>query len=165
MDKDHWNYLLFLLAAHHPKHKLDHTLHVGLAGKSLYLCTRCTGVAAGVAAVFTSAVLGLTVSSPHVFVLVGFLPVFAVADWFTQSARLRQSTTPMRLATGFLLGVSEGFALLFLFVGNWLGFLYSAVLAGVYAVCIYGVAAKTKCLRSYLAELNGFGSQEQALKA
>lgn len=131
----------------------------------MYLCTRCTGVAGGMAAVFTLALSGLVVLGAYAFVLIGVLPVFAAVDWFTQSSRLRESNTPLRLATGFLLGISEGLALLFLFVGNWLGFLASAGLAGVYAVCVYTVAAKTKCLRSYLAELNGFIPEEQALKA
>ncbi len=162
MAQRNWRYLLFLLTAHHPKHKLDHTLH--LAG-NVYVCSRCTGVAFGIAAVLASAFIGFGVAAPYVFVLIGVLPVFAAVDWFTQSARKRQSSTPLRLGTGFLLGISEGLVVLFVVRLDWVGLLASAALAGVYAASIYLVASKTGCLHSYLAELNGYPLEQQALKA
>jgi uncharacterized membrane protein len=157
MAERNWRYLLFLLISHHPKQKLDHTIHLT---KNVCLCTRCTGVALAMATVLACALLGFTLGSPLIFVLIGVLPVFAVADWFTQSAHLRASNTGLRLLTGYLLGISEGLALLLLFSGQWLAFLASAGLAGIYAASMYAVASKTGCLHAYLVELNTFVPEE-----
>ena len=61
------------------------------------------------------------------------------------------------VSSGFLLGLSEGLGLLLLFSGVYLGFLAAVGMAGLYALCVYLVAAKTKCLQSYLEELHQIG--------
>jgi uncharacterized membrane protein len=152
-----WRYFLFLLVAHHPKEKLDHTIHIRFRQKNVYFCSRCTGVALGMATVFGAAFFGLTLPSQYYLPVIGILPLFAVVDWFTQSAKLRKSSTGLRVSSGFLLGLSEGLGLLLLFSGVYLGFLAVVGMAGLYALCVYLVAAKTKCLRSYLEELHQIG--------
>jgi uncharacterized membrane protein len=154
MADRNWRYLLFLLAAHHPKEKLDHTIRVNLWGKSVYFCSRCTGIALGMIVVFGCRVFGLLVPAVFYFPLIGLLPMVAVVDWFTQSARLRQSKTWIRVGSGFLLGVSEGLGLLLLFTGFFFGFLAAVGMAAIYGLTVYLVAAKTKCLQGYLDELN-----------
>jgi uncharacterized membrane protein len=154
MAKRNWRYFMFLMAAHHPKEKLDHTIRIGLGTKNIYLCSRCTGVALGIAAIFIAGFLGFTLPGALTFTLIGVLPVFAAVDWFTQSAHLRQSNTALRIGSGFLLGISEGLGFLLLFSGNWLGFLVVVGLAALYAICVYVIASKTKCLQSYMDELN-----------
>ncbi len=148
--------LLFLLAAHHPEKKLDHTLRVSLWGKSVYLCSRCTGIALGMIVVFGCSVFGLMVPPVFYLPLIGLLPLVAVVDWFTQSARLRQSKTWIRIGSGFLLGISEALGLLLLFTGFFFGFLAAVGMAAIYGLTVYLVALKTKCLQSYLEEMNSF---------
>jgi uncharacterized membrane protein len=152
-----WRYFLFLLAAHHPKEKLDHTIRIGLGQKTVYFCSRCTGVAFGMAAVFGAAFLGLTLPAQYYLPAIAILPLFAVADWFTQSARLRKSNTGLRVSSGFLLGLAEGLGFLLLFTGVYLGFLAAVGLAGCYGICVYLIASKTKCLQSYIEEMNQIG--------
>jgi uncharacterized membrane protein len=156
MADRNWRYLLFLLASHHPEKKLDHTIHVTLGGKSVYFCSRCTGIAFGMIVVFGCSILGLAFPPAFIFPLIGFLPLVAVADWFTQSARLRQSRTWIRVGSGFLLGISEGLGLLLLFTGFFFGFLAAVGMAAIYGLTVYLVALKTKCLQSYLDEWNSF---------
>jgi uncharacterized membrane protein len=145
-----WRTLLLLLLSHHPKEKIDHTIH---AGKNIYLCTRCTGLAAGMATVLAGKILGLTFPLAFYLPLIAFLPLVAVVDWFTQSAKLRESKTWIRLSSGFLLGNSEALALLLLIEGFYLQFVCAVGFAAIYAVSVYLIANKTKCLDSYVKEM------------
>jgi uncharacterized membrane protein len=155
MVNRNWRYFLFLLAAHHPQTKLDHTIRLRLRGKNLYLCSRCTGLALGMLAVFVANAVGWMFAPWLTLPLIGLLPLAAVADWFTQSAKLRKSNTGLRVTSGFLLGISEALALLLLFTGVFLGFLAAVGMAAIYATAVYVIASKTKCLQSYLDEMNG----------
>jgi uncharacterized membrane protein len=154
MEKRNWRYLLFLLASHHPKEKLDHTIRLGFRGKNVYLCSRCTGVALGMIAIFTAALLGRTLPLVFYLPLIALLPLVAVADWFTQSAKRRESKTWIRLTSGFLLGNSEALVLLLLIGGFYLQFLFALGAVAVYALSMYLIALKTKCLDEYLREMN-----------
>ena len=154
MGKRNWRYLLFLLASHHPKDKLNHTIRVGFRGKNVYLCSRCTGVAFGMAAIFGANVLGRTFPTAWCLPLIAALPFVAVVDWFSQSAKLRESKTWMRVSSGFLLGVSEALALLLLFGRFYLLFLATLGFALIYVFSVYLIALKTKCLDRYLREMN-----------
>lgn len=154
-DKD-WRYLVFLLLAHHPKQKLDHTIQLRLNKHSVYLCSRCTGMAFGYAAIWGATLMGLTLPLQLYLPLIALLPLVAVVDWFTQSAKRRQSKTWLRVGSGFLLGISEALGLLLLFTGFYMEFLIVVGVAALYALSIYIVASKTRCLESYLKELNEF---------
>ena len=154
MEKRNWRYLLFLLASHHPKEKLNHTIRLGFRGKNVYLCSRCTGVALGMTAIFAAALLGRTLPLAFYFPFIALLPVVAVADWFTQSAKRRESKTWIRLTSGFLLGNSEALVLMLLIGGFYLQFLFALGVVAVYALSMYLIALKTKCLDEYLREMS-----------
>ena len=154
MEKRNWHYLLFLLGSHHPKEKLHRTIRIGLGGKNVYLCSRCTGVVLGMATIFAANVFGLTFPISLFLPLISILPLMAVADWFTQSAKLRESKTWIRLSSGFLLGNSEALSLLLLINGFYIQFLFALGIASIYALSVYLIAVKTKCLDSYVKEMN-----------
>jgi uncharacterized membrane protein len=154
MAKKNWRYLLFLMLSHHPKEKLHHTIHLGFRGKDVYLCSRCTGIVLGIAAIFVGFAFGLRFPLALYLPLISFLPLIAVVDWFTQSAKLRESKTWIRLASGFLLGNAEALALLLLFGGFYLQFIFAVGVAAIYAAWVYLIANKTKCLDAYLYEMN-----------
>jgi uncharacterized membrane protein len=153
MVERNWRHFLFLMASHHPKEKLDHTIHVGVGQKNVYFCSRCTGIALGMSTVFGAALFGLTLPPQYFLPLIGVLPLFATVDWFTQSVHLRKSGTGLRLGSGFLLGLAEGLGFLLLFTGVYLGFLAAVGLAAIYALTVYLIARKTRCLQSYLEEM------------
>ena len=154
MVKRNWRYLLFLLASHHPKEKLNHTIRLGFRGKNVYLCSRCTGVAFGIAAILAANIFGHAFPIALYLPLIGFLPLMAAVDWFTQSAKLRESKTWLRVSSGFFLGNSYALTLLLLIGGFYLQFLFAFGVAAVYALSIYLIASKTKCLDLYLNEMN-----------
>jgi uncharacterized membrane protein len=88
--------------------------------------------------------------------LISVLPIVAVADWFTQSAKLRQSKTWLRVGSGYLLGISESLGFLLLFTGFYVEFLLVVGVAAVYALVVFIVASKTNCLDAYVKEMNEF---------
>ncbi|MCW3995529.1 MAG: DUF2085 domain-containing protein [Candidatus Bathyarchaeota archaeon] len=156
MAKQNWRYLLFLLTAHHPNEKLDHTIRVGFGGRYIYLCSRCTGIMLAMLIVFVSSAFGLQVPNAFYLPLIAFLPLFAVSDWFTQSAKLRKSNTTIRVTTGLLLGIAEALSIQLLLMGLYFEFLVAFAFAGIYALSVYLIAYKTKCLDAYVDEWNSF---------
>jgi uncharacterized membrane protein len=156
MTKQDWRYLLFLLAAHHPKEKLDHTICLGLRNKKIYFCSRCTGAACGMAVAFGLAAFGWIFPSWLYLPFIALLPLTAVVDWFTQSAKKRKSNTSIRLTTGFLLGIGEALALELLVFGFYLQFMVAVGLALAYVLCVYLIAYRTRCLDAYVNEMNRF---------
>jgi uncharacterized membrane protein len=156
-----WRYFLFLLVSHHPQEKLDHTIRIGFGRKNVYLCSRCTGVALGVLVIFGGNVFSLIFPIEFFLPLIGLLPLVAVVDWFTQSARLRKSKTWLRVLSGFLLGISEALIVLLLVRGFFFSFLIVVVMAAAYVVTMYLIALKTRCLQSYLEEMNQIGYNQE----
>jgi hypothetical protein len=106
------------------------------------------------AAIFAVKVLGRIFPVAFYLPLIAILPLMAIVDWFTQSAKLRESKTRIRLISGFLLGSSEALALLLLINGFYLQFLFAFGVASIYALSVYLIALKTKCLDIYLREMN-----------
>ena len=102
--------LLYLALAHHYDDRLNRTLQLRFMGWDQPLCTRCTsqwlsfGGFASVMACYSF--------DPGTLVWVALLcvlPLPALVDWVTQSWGWRESTTPIRVATGSALGL--GYAL------------------------------------------------------
>jgi hypothetical protein len=77
-----------------------------------------------------------------------------IIDWFTQSAKLRESKNWLRIFSGFQLGNAEALILLLLLEGFFVKFFVALGIASIYVISIYLIAAKTKCLESYLNEIN-----------
>ncbi|MBE3116445.1 DUF2085 domain-containing protein [Candidatus Bathyarchaeota archaeon] len=154
MVKQNWRYLLFLIVSHHPQEKLHRTIRIGFRRKYVYLCSRCTGTIFGMTAIFAANAFGLRFPLEAYLPLISLLPLVAAIDWFTQSAKLRESKNWLRISSGFLLGSSEALFLLLVIDGFLLKSLIALGIASIYALSIYLIAAKTKCLDSYLNEIN-----------
>ncbi len=95
--------LSFLVLSHHTRANLNRTWKLRVRGKDLYICSRCTGVAIGFVAalLFRQAVLLFSQNS----ILLLALPAFAMADWVLQTLKLHESKNPVRIASGFFLGL------------------------------------------------------------
>ena len=154
MVKQNWRYLLFLIVSHHPQEKLHRTIRIGFRRKYVYLCSRCTGTIFGMTAIFGANAFGFRFPLEAYLPLISLLPLVAAIDWFTQSAKLRESKNWLRISSGFLLGSSEALFLLLVIDGFLLKSLIALGIASIYALSIYLIAAKTKCLDSYLNEIN-----------
>jgi uncharacterized membrane protein len=154
MSKQTWCYLLFLLLSHHPQERLHRTIHIRLKRKNIYLCSRCTGTFLGIISILSANILGLRIPIELYFPLIAFLPLAAAVDWFTQSAKRRESKNWLRVCSGFLLGTAEALCLLLLINGFFLHFLLTLGIFSIYALSIYLIAAKTKCLDAYIDEFN-----------
>jgi len=88
----------------------DHWFTLRLLGRELRLCARCSGYAIGLVApallsLDAQALLGSSARLPALLLLATPL----VLDWVTQSWGLRESTNPLRLATGILMGLDVYF--------------------------------------------------------
>ena len=105
-------------------------------------------------AIFAANAFGLRFPLEAYLPLISLLPLVAAIDWFTQSAKLRESKNWLRISSGFLLGSSEALFLLLVIDGFFLKSLIALGIASIYALSIYLIAAKTKCLDSYLNEIN-----------
>ena len=156
MVKEDWHLLLFLLLSHHKPEKLHRTIHVGFGGRSIYLCARCTGTYSGILSVFVAWFLGYGFPAWLYLPLFSVLPIPCIADWFTQSCKLRESKNPIRVCTGYFLGISEGLFLLTLVNGMFNSFFIALAISGAYFLSIYVIAWKTRCLDSYLDEIMVF---------
>ena len=149
MDKEDWHLLLFLLLSHHRPEKLHRTIHVSFRGTDLYLCARCTGIYSGILSLFVAWFLGFDFPAWLYLPLFSILPLPSTVDWLTQSCKLRESRNPIRVSTGYLLGISGGLFLLMLVKGMFYLFLQALAIFGAYIFSIYVIAWKTKFLDSY----------------
>jgi uncharacterized membrane protein len=87
-------------------HNLAHAFHFHLAGKSLYLCSRCSGALLGSlvgVGIFATGWIGLSFPNGAVAFLMA-LPL--CLDWATQTFGYRKSTNRLRFLTGALAGLA-----------------------------------------------------------
>lgn len=151
--KHDWRYLLFLMLSHHPPERLHRTICLGFRGKNIYLCARCTGTFSSLIAVLVAYFIGLRFPLWLYLPLISVLPIPVIVDWFTQGSKLRESRNSIRAGTGLLLGIAEADLLLLAINGMVSMFLVAMSIIGLYAISIYIVALKTKCLDSYLDDI------------
>jgi len=149
MEKEDRASLLFLLLSHHKPEKLHRTIRIGLRERNVYLCARCTGISAGIVSVFVAWFFNFNLPTWLYFLLLSILPAPSMVDWVTQSCKLRESRNPIRICTGFLLGIGWGFFFLLLVKGMFNLFLYGIAILGVYVFAIYIIAWKTRFLDTY----------------
>jgi uncharacterized membrane protein len=152
MDKKDWHYLLFLLLSHHTPNKLHRTIRISFQGRNIYICARCTGVYSGILSVFVAWFLGFHFPTWLYLPLYALLPLPAIVDWVTQSCKLRESRNPIRVFTGYILGISGGLFFLMIVEGMFHLFLWALAILGAYIFSIYVIALKTRCLDSYIDE-------------
>ena len=151
--KHDWRYLLCLMLSHHPPERLHRTICLGFRGKNIYLCARCTGTFSSLIAVLVAYFIGLRFPLWLYLPLISVLPIPVIVDWLTQSGKLRESRNSIRIGTGLLLGIAEADFLLLAINGMVSMFLAAMSIIGLYAISIYIVALKNKCLDSYLDDI------------
>jgi uncharacterized membrane protein len=139
---------LFLLLSHHEPKNLHRTIHVRLLGKDFYFCSRCTGKYSGVLLVFVLFLAGFRIPAWLNLCIIALFPLPATIDWLTQTIRMRESKTWIRIITGFLLGNAWAILLLSLISGMLLIFFYGIVILAVYASSIGIVVWKSKILEN-----------------
>ena len=93
---------LRLLLEHHPPWLRHRCIRLRLLKREIYLCARCTGTFLGY---LTASIFKIAFQSILYPTMLG---IPALIDWSTQKLSLRESCNPIRVLTGFLLGV--GFA-------------------------------------------------------
>ncbi len=140
----------FLLLSHHSRKNLSHTLMIPIAGRSVRLCARCTGIAMGIALGLVSlrSLLGIFSSFP---LLIGLFPLPGAADWLLQVFRVRQSTNPRRIVTGVLIGVLYAVGGAALVGGTIVLLEYFLVCWTAYFVTLYLLFRKTGALQRYVS--------------
>ncbi|TFG00624.1 MAG: DUF2085 domain-containing protein [Promethearchaeota archaeon] len=103
-------YVYEIFLTHHPIYQSDHTFHLKFGRTYFYFCSRCSGVLVGafISAFFMDVfqkAFEFTLVSELAVILCILLPIPSVIDWGTQSFGIRSSNTPLRLFTGFFLGM------------------------------------------------------------
>ncbi|MFW9907953.1 MAG: DUF2085 domain-containing protein [Candidatus Thorarchaeota archaeon] len=105
---------LHTLISHHPPSLYSHCLRVSFLGRSIYFCSRCSGIYGGMG-IGVLAIFLLQVSmrpSWLWFMLALVLGFSTVVDWMSQRLSPRKTRNSVRFITGFLSGV--GLAIVFL---------------------------------------------------
>ena len=141
----------FLLLSHHSAKSLSHTIRIGLMGKTVYLCARCTGAAVGflIGALYVNRLMVSVVSWPF---LLALFPIPAAADWLFQVHGLRESTNWRRVVTGVALGQTYLSGLVALFTRQFPVLIDLGVVWLVYLAVFFIIFNKTKVLQSYLSK-------------
>ena len=94
--------LASLLLEHHPPWLRSRCISIGIQGRRVHLCARCTGTVFGVV---SNTLLRSGMGDP---ILITALVMPAALDWATQKLGYRESSNPIRLLTGYLLGTAVG---------------------------------------------------------
>lgn len=91
------------LLSHHTPREYHKCYHFRIRGRSVRLCARCLGVYSGI---LVGAVTSLStgVNEDHAWIVVGVLPIFAIAHWSFINFTERRGNNLVRTATGLLLG-------------------------------------------------------------
>ncbi|MHA1794446.1 MAG: DUF2085 domain-containing protein [Promethearchaeota archaeon] len=102
-------YNVFL--THHDIEQSNHTIKLTIGNFSLFLCTRCSGMIAGLAlSSYFFLTFNIYISPFNALILDIFIPLPVFIDWGTQKFGFRTSNTFSRILTGGLTGL--GFQLL-----------------------------------------------------
>ena len=122
------------LLSHHPPSHFGHCLRLSFRGRSVYFCSRCTGIYGGLAiGVGVMALAGISLGTTWEETWLWFLIALAlgfstVIDWVSQRLTSRKTTNFVRISTGLLSGL--GLAIVFI-LGNLLYMLVTlAVMMG-----------------------------------
>lgn len=112
--KDEIKETLHTLISHHPPSLYSHCMRVSILGRSLYFCSRCTGIyggmGIGVIAIF---LLQIDLTPPWLWFMLALILGFStVTDWMTQRIAPRKTRNSVRFITGFMSGF--GLAIVFL---------------------------------------------------
>jgi uncharacterized membrane protein len=139
----------------------NHYFTLNIFGHKLRLCARCSGYLLGI---LTSIFYFNYLSNPLVFLDLGFqqqtcviLALPYALDWITQSWGFRESSNPVRLVTGILLGVD---LILFSSIGSSLQESRITFVGGVLFVAFIGYLGKLRTgYKLYFARARELHSQ------
>ncbi|WP_276273148.1 DUF2085 domain-containing protein [Haloarcula litorea] len=96
------------LLSHHTPAEYHRCHRLSVAGRTVRLCARCSGVYPGIALGVTAFLLGVGRGAWFPLVAVGPLP--ALVDWTATTFTDRRGHNAVRTATGLLLGAAYGVA-------------------------------------------------------
>ncbi|MBX0295566.1 DUF2085 domain-containing protein [Haloarcula nitratireducens] len=129
----------YLLSHHTPdEHYRCHRLPV--AGRTVHLCARCSGVYPGIALGVVAFLLGVAPGAWFPVVALGPLP--ALVDWALTTLTDRRGKNAVRTATGGLLGLAYGLAVPW-FLTTWRPGL-AAVAVGYGTLALVGLRSATE---------------------
>jgi uncharacterized membrane protein len=105
---------LHTLVSHHPPSLYSHCLRVSILGRSIYFCSRCSGIyggmGLGLAGIF---LLQITLEPKWLWFMLALIFGFStVTDWMTQRIAPRKTRNSVRFLTGLMAGL--GLAIVFL---------------------------------------------------
>ncbi|MFW9918303.1 MAG: DUF2085 domain-containing protein [Candidatus Thorarchaeota archaeon] len=111
---DEMKEVLHTMISHHPPSMYSHCLRVSFFGRSLYFCSRCSGIYGGLGiGIIAILILGIQLEPGWLWFMIALALGFAtVSDWMTQRLSPRKTRNLVRTFTGFLSGV--GLAIVFL---------------------------------------------------
>jgi uncharacterized membrane protein len=147
-----WEYLI----AHHFPDRYSRTLELRRGSRAYHFCARCTGELLGFVgclALFLAIPWFATVGSTAVAAaILGLCPAAALVDWLTQTTRSRESTNPVRVGSGALLGIAFAGLVAFAVTGNWILFGVGLAVVGSYLIIALVVLYTTDSWRRVLDE-------------
>ena len=146
--------LLSLILAHHTVSRMNRTIGVRVLRWEQRFCTRCSGqLMATAACVALMLLLRVEIVLPIWMAVLSLLPMPAFIDWITQTWSIRESTTPLRMLTGSILGIGVGFQVVAAVRLDWLAFAGGIGVAIVYALAIYLLLRLRPPQDDYMADL------------
>ena len=95
----------------------------------------------------------MEIAFPIWMVVLALLPMPALLDWITQTWGIRESTTPLRMLTGSILGIGVGFEVVAGVRLDWLAFVGGIGVAVGYALAIYLLLRLRPPQADYMADL------------
>ncbi len=140
--------VLHTMISHHPPSLYSHCLRVKVFGRSLYFCSRCSGIYGGLGiGIIIILLAGLSLRPSGLWFMIALVLGFAtVTDWMTQRLAPRKTRNLVRTSTGFLSGL--GLAIVFMLAD----LLYMLLTLGVMMGSVGLVGVLEKKLRPKDAE-------------
>ena len=146
--------LLNLTLAHHTGTRINRTIGVRVLSWEQRFCTRCSGQwMATVAGVALMLAFRWDISLLFWMIVLSLLPMSALLDWITQTWGIRESTTPLRMLTGSMLGIGVGFQVVAGVRFDWLAFVGGIGVAVGYVLVIYLLLRLRPPQADYMADL------------
>ena len=144
------------LIAHHTPERYSRTLVVRARRRTYHFCARCSGQLFGFAlylALFFAVPGGSSLLlAPVPLLSVALFPMPAAGDWITQALGRRESTNPLRVASGGLLGAAFAGVLALLLTERWKLFFGGLLLLASYVTGLLLVLWLTGGWRRVLRE-------------
>ena len=111
---DEMKEIIHTMISHHPPSMYSHCLRLSIRGRSLYFCSRCSGIYGGLGiGIIAIVLLGIQLQPSWLWFMVALALGFAtVTDWMTQRLAPRKTRNLVRVFSGLLSGL--GLAIVFL---------------------------------------------------